>query len=45
MLAMGMLDGCVYCDGGFADCFSVSILVMVSLRVRCWYLGCSNQIN
>jgi hypothetical protein len=45
MLAMGILDGCVYCDEGFADCFSASISIMVSLRVRCLYLDCSNQIN
>jgi hypothetical protein len=22
-LAIGILDGCVYCDGGFADCIGV----------------------
>ncbi len=44
MLAIGILDGCVYCDWGFADYFGVYFSYGIFER-EVLVFGCSNQIN
>jgi hypothetical protein len=44
MLAIGILDGCVYCDGDFADCIGVYFSYGIFER-EVLVFGCSNQIN